>query len=112
MKQLSCRFEMLISPEQNEQWTALAKERNLTKSELVRRTMELYLEGKTTQKDWKIYEKLGQFSEELEQKKGECFANPVQTINELIKSIEQLRLEVIFNNQQLKRVENRESSRS
>ena len=112
MKQLSCRFEMLISEEQNEEWTALAKSQNLTKAELVRRTMESYLQGKTTQKDWKIYQQLGKFSEELAQKKVECVANPTETINELIQSIEQLRLEVIFNNQQLKRVENRESSRS
>ena len=104
MKQLNCRFEMLISQEQSEKWSALAKSQNLTKAELVRRTMKSYLEGKTTQKDWEIYQKLGKFSEELAQKKVECVANPTETINELIKSIEQLRLEVIFNNQQRKRV--------
>ena len=96
MKQLSCRFEMLISPEQNEEWTALAKERNLTKSELIRRTMsKSNLKNQRTEKDWKIYQRLGELNEELKQKKGECFENPVKTINQIIKSIEELRLEVI-----------------
>jgi hypothetical protein len=97
MKELSCRFEMLISPEQNQEWTALAKERNLTKAELVRRTMaKSDLKRQRTQKDLKIYQQLGQLTEELKKKKIDCFnTNPVKMINEIIRSIEQLRLEVI-----------------
>jgi hypothetical protein len=59
MKELSCRFEMLISPEQNKQWKAIAKSQNLTKAELIRRTMESYLQGENTEKEWQIYQKLG-----------------------------------------------------
>jgi hypothetical protein len=112
MKQLNRRFEMLISQEQSEEWSALAKSQNLTKAELVRRTMKSYLEGKTTQKDWEIYQKLGELIEELKEKQDECLAEPDKMINELMNRIEQLRLEVIFNPQQLKKLENRELSRS
>lgn len=99
MKELSCRFEMLISPEQNKQWKAIAKSQNLTKAELIRRTMESYLQGENTEKEWQIYQKLGEISEDLQQKKIDCFnTNPVKIINEVIRSIEQLRLEVIRTN--------------
>ena len=99
MKELSCRFEMLISPQQNKQWKAIAKSQNLTKAELIRRTMESYLQGENTEKEWQIYQKLGEISEDLQQKKIDCFnTNPVKIINEVIRSIEQLRLEVIRTN--------------
>lgn len=99
MKELSCRFEMLISPEQNKQWKAIAKSQNLTRAELIRRTMESYLQGENTEKEWQIYQKLGEISEDLQQKKIDCFnTNPVKIINEVIRSIEQLRLEVIRTN--------------
>lgn len=95
MKQLSCRFEMLLTPVQNEEWKRSAQSQNLTKAELIRRTMESYLKGENSQKEWKIYQKLGALSKGLQQKKKECFSNPVATINEVIRSLEQLRLEVI-----------------
>ena len=95
MKKLSCRFEMLLSPKQNREWEALAKSKNITKAELIRRTMESYLRGENTQKEWEIYQKLGRLSESLKEKKKECFNNPVILINDVIRSLEQLRLEVL-----------------
>ena len=96
MKRLSSRLEILVTPEQKEEWTALAKERNLTKSELIRRIMSnSNLKKQRIERDWNIYQRLGELSDELKQKREECFVNPVKTINEIIKSIEALRLEVI-----------------
>jgi hypothetical protein len=112
MKELNRRFEMVISEEQSEKWSELAKSQNLTKAELVRRTMKSYLEGKTTQKDWEIYQKLGELIEELKEKKEQGFIEAGKTINEVINRVEQLRLEVILNHQQLRKLENRKLSRS
>ena len=95
MKQLTRRFEMLLTPAQSQEWKRLAKSKNLTTAELIRRTMQSYLQGENSEKEWRIYQKLGAITERLQQKKKDCFDNPVHTINEVIRSLEQLRLEVI-----------------
>ena len=100
MKQLSCRFEMLLTPKQNQEWEALAKKRNLTKAELIRRTMtESTLKRQRTHNDWNIYQKLGELTEDLKERKKECFANPVQTINEVIRCLEEFRLQTILDDE-------------
>lgn len=96
MGRLNRSLKLAITSEQYEEWTKLAEQRNLSKSELVRRILSnCDLVKQKTKKDLELYQKLGKLKKEIEEKREECFHNPTKTIDQIIKAIDELRLEII-----------------
>ncbi|MEA5599422.1 plasmid mobilization protein [Rivularia sp. UHCC 0363] len=66
-KQHTVRFEMLLTPEQNEYWQALAESSGISKAELVRRRMAGCRIKSIPQINWKCYWQLLKISEDISQ---------------------------------------------
>ncbi|NJM24045.1 MAG: hypothetical protein HC907_38510 [Richelia sp. SM1_7_0] len=66
-KQHTVRFEMLLTPEQNEHWQALAESNGISKAELVRRRMAGCRIKSIPQINWKCYWQLLKISEDISQ---------------------------------------------
>ena len=61
------RFEMLLTPEQNEHWQVLAESNGISKAELVRRRMAGCRIKSIPQINWKCYWQLLKISEDISQ---------------------------------------------
>ncbi len=66
-KQHTVRFEMLLTPEQNEHWQALAESNGISKAELVRRRMAGCRIKSIPQINWKCNWQLLKVSEDISQ---------------------------------------------
>ncbi|MGB3642172.1 MAG: hypothetical protein WBA39_32020 [Rivularia sp. (in: cyanobacteria)] len=66
-KQHTVRFEMLVTPEQNEYWQALAESSGISKAELVRRRMAGCRIKNIPQVNWECYWQLLKISEDISQ---------------------------------------------
>lgn len=66
-KQHTVRFEMLLTPEQNQHWQALAESGGISKAELVRRKMAGCRIKSIPQVNWKCYWQLLKISEDISQ---------------------------------------------
>lgn len=65
-KHHTVRFEMLLTPQQNEDWQALAESNGISKAELVRRRMAGCRTKTIPQVNWKCYWQLLKISEEID----------------------------------------------
>jgi hypothetical protein len=61
------RFEMLLTPRQNDDWQALAESNGISKAELVRRRMAGCRTKTIPQVNWKCYWQLLKISEDINQ---------------------------------------------
>ncbi|MEA5574808.1 hypothetical protein, partial [Calothrix sp. UHCC 0171] len=66
-KHHTVRFEMLLTPQQNDHWHALAESNGISKAELVRRRMAGCRTKTIPQVNWKCYWQLLKISEEIDQ---------------------------------------------
>jgi hypothetical protein len=66
-KQHTVRFEMLLTPEQNDHWQALAESNGISKAELVRRKMSGCRIKTIPQVNWKCYWQLLKISSDINQ---------------------------------------------
>ncbi len=99
MRRFTVRFEILLTPEQNQRWEVLAQQANISKAELVRQTMaNCQVKSPIPQPNWEIYQKLGELTDELKvMAPGSYNSNQISsnTINKLIAHIEQLRWQIL-----------------
>jgi hypothetical protein len=66
-KHYTVRFQMLLTPQQNENWQALADSSGISKAELVRRRMAGCRIKTIPQVNWKCYWQLLKISEDINQ---------------------------------------------
>jgi hypothetical protein len=95
------RFEMLLTPEQNEHWQVLAESNGISKAELIRRKMSGCRIKTIPQVNWKCYWQLLKISEDISQIAKaqnlaitQGFTQPIDRIpfDDLLKEISRLRL--------------------
>ena len=95
-KQHTVRFEMLLTPEQNEHWQALAESNGISKAELVRRSMAGCRIKSIPQVNWKCYWQLLKISEDISQiAKAQSLTPPpidFSAFDDLLREISTLRL--------------------
>ncbi|NJN13387.1 MAG: hypothetical protein HC815_37960 [Richelia sp. RM1_1_1] len=102
-KQHTVRFEMLLTPEQNEHWQALAESNGISKAELVRRSMAGCRIKSIPQVNWKCYWQLLKISEDIRQiAKAQSLTPPpidFTTFDDLLREISTLRLCLVLENE-------------
>ena len=108
-KQHTVRFEMLLTPEQNEYWQALAESSGISKAELVRRSMAGCRIKSIPQVNWKCYWQLLKISEDISQiaaiqnaATSGLIPPPIDFIpfEELLREISTLRLCLVLENEE------------
>ncbi|NJO64708.1 MAG: hypothetical protein HC836_43190 [Richelia sp. RM2_1_2] len=103
-KQHTVRFEMLLTPEQNEHWQALAESNGISKAELVRRRMAGCRVKSIPQVNWKCYWQLLKISEDISQiAKAQSLTPPpidFSAFDDLLREISILRLCLVLGSQE------------
>ena len=112
-KQHTVRFEMLLTPEQNEHWQALAESNGISKAELVRRSMAGCRIKSIPQVNWKCYWQLLKISEDINQiAKAQSLTPPpikFTAFAELLREISTLRLYLVLGSEESIKDELKES---